>query len=92
MSEVVESTSLEASIASFIVWLARQREPLAVRTQCPSEVERLLHWQRDQRERGRDFSADAYLCSRRARGASDGEIAVAAESIGHFQHYLAARN
>ena len=90
MSDVVESLPVEASMASFIVWLARQREALAVRTQCPSEVERLLRWQRAQREQDGDSRVDAYLSERRARGASNGEIAVAAEAIERFQRYLLA--
>jgi len=79
-------------MASFIVWLARQREPLPVPTQCPSEVERFLRWQRAQRERDCDSRVDTYLSERRDGGASDGEIAVTSEAIERFQRYLRARD
>jgi hypothetical protein len=92
MSDVVESMAVEASMASFIVWLARQREPLPVRTQCPGEVEPFLRWQRAQRELDGDSRVEAYLSERRALGASNGEIAVTSEAIERFQRYLLARD
>jgi len=92
MSDVAEPMPIETSMASFIVWLARQRESLPVRAQCPSEVERFLRWQRAQREWDRDSRVDTYLSDRRARGASDGEIAVTSEAIERFQRYLLARD
>lgn len=82
--------AVEMSMASFIVWLARQRESLSVRTQCPSEVERFLRWQRAQRERDCDSRVAAYLSERRARGATDGEVAVTSEALERFQRYLLA--
>ena len=92
MADVVESKPVEVSMASFIVWLARQGESLPVRTQCPREVELFLRWQRDQRERECVPSVEAYLSERRSRGASDGEIAVTSGAVGHFQRYLLARD
>jgi hypothetical protein len=92
MAKVVESKPVEASMASFIVWLARQHQPLSVRTQCPREVELFLCWQRDQRKQECVASVDAYLSERRTRGASDGEINIASDAISHFQRYLSAED
>jgi hypothetical protein len=92
MPEIAESHAVETSMASFIVWLAKQRESRPVRARCPGEVERFLRWQRDQREQDQDVSPDAYLAERQSSGAGASEIAVASDSIAHFQRYLLARD
>jgi len=50
MSDVVESMPVETSMASFIVWLARQREHSPSQPSAPARST-LLRWQRAQRER-----------------------------------------
>lgn len=88
MTEVAESVSLDAMIAGFIVWLARQRAPLPGRSHCPNTVERFLRWQHLQRERGADHTEDAYCAELRGAGASHAEIAPIRASIAQFRRYL----
>ena len=65
MTEVAGSVALDAMIAGFIVWLARQRAPLLGRRHCPNTVERFLRWQHLRREQGEDHTEDAYCAELR---------------------------
>jgi hypothetical protein len=88
---LAESESIEAAIASFIVWLARQHASAEERRQAPSAVERFLRWQRHQRTHGRDHGEHAYYDELRRSGASDAQVALAREAIRWLEHYLRAR-
>ncbi|HEX4362026.1 MAG TPA: hypothetical protein VH141_31130 [Pseudonocardia sp.] len=88
MTDIAESMALDAMIAGFIVWLARQRTPLPGRSHCPNTVERFLRWQHLQRERGADHTEDAYCAELRNAGASHAEIAPIRASIAQFRRYL----
>jgi hypothetical protein len=90
MTDVAGSMSLDAMIAGFIVWLARQRAPLPGRSHCPNTVERFLRWQHLQRERGADHTEDAYCAELRRAGASSAEITPIRASIEQFRRYLQA--
>jgi hypothetical protein len=52
--------SVEASMAGFIVWLARHHWSLTQRGRYAEVVERFLRWQRDQREHHASHSEDDY--------------------------------
>ena len=88
MTEVAGSVSLEATIAGFIVWLARQHAPLPGRRHCPNMVERFLRWQHLRRERGEDYTEDAYCAELHRAGASSAEIAPIRAAIAQFRRYL----
>jgi len=88
MTNRVGSTALEATIASFIVWLARQRAPLPGRCHSPNTIERFLRWQQLQRDLGDDHTEDSYCAHLRRHGASDAEVATTRAVIDQFRRYL----
>jgi hypothetical protein len=62
--------SVEATVAGFIVWLARQHIPFDQRQRCPDIVQRFLRWQHGQHEQGNSYSEDTYCTQMTLRGAS----------------------
>ncbi|HEV7790293.1 MAG TPA: hypothetical protein VGP05_14900 [Pseudonocardia sp.] len=90
MTDLAGPGALDATIAGFIVWLARQHSPLPGRSHSPNTVERFLRWQHTQRDRDAAHTEDAYCDELRRRGASDAEVATIRETIGKFRRYLLA--
>jgi hypothetical protein len=90
MTDLARPVALDATIAGFIVWLARQHSPLPARSHCPNTVERFLRWQHAQRDRGTDHTEDAYCAELHRAGASDAEVATTRDTIGKFRRYLTA--
>jgi len=88
MMNRVGSAALEATIASFIVWLARQRAPLPGRCHSSTTVERFLRWQQVQRDLGTDHTEDSYCAQLRRTGAGDAEVATIHAAIDQFRRYL----
>lgn len=88
MTTAPSAPSIEATMAGFIVWLARRRAPVVQRRRCIEAVELFLRWQHDQRERGEPrCSEDAYYAELRQAGAGAHESEVRA-AVGMFRHYL----
>jgi hypothetical protein len=88
MTSAAPPTSVESTVAGFIVWLARQRSPFNRRHQCPDIVERFLRWQHDQREQGNSYTDDTYCAQMSRCGANEVQVNEARAAIGLFRRYL----
>jgi hypothetical protein len=92
MTSAAPSTSVESSVAGFIVWLARQRSPIDQRRHCPDTVERFLRWQRQhcERDQGSCHTENDYYAQIRRCGAVDAQVDEARTAISLFRRYLLA--
>ena len=89
MTTATSQSSVEATVAGFIVWLARRQPVLAQRQRCAGSVEVFLRWQRVQRERGEArCTEDAYYEQLSDLGATNAQVTEARTAIGLFRHYL----
>jgi hypothetical protein len=88
MPSAAPLTSVESTVAGFIVWLARQRSPLNDRHQCPDILERFLRWRQDQRDQGNSATEDAYYTQLNRCGANEAQVAEARAAIELFRRYL----
>jgi hypothetical protein len=89
MTTAASPPSIEATVAGFIVWLARRRAPLVQRRRCVDSVELFLRWQHGQRERAEPrCGEDTYYAQMRHTGADDAQITEVRTAVGMFRHYL----
>jgi hypothetical protein len=88
MPSAAPLTSVESTVAGFIVWLARQRSPFNDRHQCPDILERFLRWRQEQRDQGNSDTEDAYCAQLNRCGANAAQVAEARAAIGLFRRYL----
>jgi hypothetical protein len=92
MTKALTSTSVDASVAGFIVWLARQRLSGDERRYCPERVGRFLRWQYQQHDQDGESDEAAYYAYLSQAGASDIQLTDARAAIGLFGQYLLAAN
>jgi hypothetical protein len=77
-------------VASFIVWLARQRPTGDERRCCPERLDRFLRWQHQQHDQDGESDEAAYYEHLSQGGASDFQLKDARAAIGLFGQYLLA--
>lgn len=88
MSNSEVSTSIEATVAGFIVWLARQSPPPDQRQYCPTHVERFLRWRYEQQTQGASHDAGSYYARMGRSGEQEARIAEARTAITLLRRYL----
>jgi hypothetical protein len=80
--------SVEASMAGFIVWLARHHTSSTQRGRYAEAVERFLRWQRDQREHHASYSEDDYYAHMQRCGSNVAHVVQVRAAIELFRRYL----
>jgi len=80
--------SVEASMAGFIVWLARHHTSLTQRGRYADAVERFLRWQHDQREHHSSHLEDDYYAHMQRTGSNVAHVVQVRSAIELFRRYL----
>jgi hypothetical protein len=80
--------SVEASMAGFIVWLARHHTSPTQRGRYADAMERFLRWQRDQREHHASYSEDDYYAHMQRNGSNVAHVVQVRSAIELFRRYL----
>jgi hypothetical protein len=91
MPNAVTDTSVEATMVSFIVWLARKRPSGDERRHCPERVERFFRWQHQQPTHGSEHHEAAYYAQLSQAGASETQLQEARTAVGLFGHTFTQR-
>ncbi|GAA5147616.1 hypothetical protein GCM10023321_08690 [Pseudonocardia eucalypti] len=84
--------SVDATLAGFIVWLARQhRQTNDERERCVTHVARFLDWRFEQRAKGGALDQNLYLGALGRENQPDAFVAEAHTAIALLHHYLDPR-